>query len=225
MLTWRVANLFGLDISLGKSKKLKGEFTELFTRIQEHTQWIDTEAFVGLHLHLQSLTTRNHQEILSNIRLVMASPPPVPATVAASATYRLLPHVANSTFFGREYELKRLHDIVIPHRQSKLSITSIIGAGGVGKSQLALQFAYLHMNEFSAVFWVTADAKFKISQAYEDIAVELGLTTASNGQGSLDSVVEVTKKWLKATGESRRLLMSSYSANNSHRSHLAIDIR
>lgn len=119
------------------------EFTELFARIRDHTQGIDTEAFVGLHLHLQGLTTRNHQEILSNMRLVMASPPPVPTTVAASATYRMLPHVANSTFFGRADELKQLYDTVVPHRKSRLSIASIIGEGGVGKSQLALQFAYL----------------------------------------------------------------------------------
>lgn len=221
----RLANLFGVDISRRKSKKLKVEFTELFTRIQEHTRWIDIEALVGLNLQLQGLTTRNHQEILSNIHLAMASPPPVPTNVAASATYRLLPHVANSTFFGRADELKRLHDIVVPCRKSKLSITSIIGEGGVGKSQLALQFAYLHLDEFTAIFWVTADAKFKISQAYEDIAVEVGLKTSSTAQGSLDSIVDVTKRWLKSTGKFKWLLMPCYSAYNHRRSYLAVSIR
>jgi len=103
---------------------------------------------------------------------------------------------------------------VVPHRKSRLSISSIIGEGGVGKSQLALQFAYLHLNDFSAIFWVTADAKFKISQAYEDIAVEVGLTTPSTAQRSLDSIVDTTRRWLKSTGKFQRLLIPFHIAKS-----------
>jgi predicted ATP-dependent serine protease len=49
--------------------------------------------------------------------------------------------------------LKEYHLSHLPKDQS--SITIIHGLGGIGKTQLALQFARLHRNEFTAVFWIS----------------------------------------------------------------------
>lgn len=190
-----VANLLGIVFCIGK--RFRRELTEQINSIRDHTQWIDSEANVGLHLVAHQLTGRSHHEILASISAIaspfnMASP--------TRGSHRMIPYIANSSFFGREEELKSLDEVLVPHRKSRLSIVSVVGEGGVGKSQLTLQFAYSHFSEFSTIFWIPASTSFKMERAYEEFAVEVGLMEKSGDQGSLSTVRETVKKWLRTTG-------------------------
>lgn len=118
----------------------------------------------------------------------------------ASGSHRMIPYIANSSFFGRKDELQSLDNVLVSYRKSRLSIVSVVGEGGVGKSQLALQFAYSHFSEFSTIFWIPASTIFKMERAYEEFAVEVGLIEKSGDQGSLSIVRETVKKWLRTTG-------------------------
>jgi hypothetical protein len=195
---WSV-NLLGLGEVWGhRRKKFHGDFQDLILSIHDHTQWIDAEANVGLHILLQQTTIRNHREVLSSINSALAAPA-VQTTASTHATYRSIPHVANGTFFGRSEELKKLHDALVPDSASNLTVVSIVGEGGVGKSQLALHFTYTHFKVFSAIFWVAADGPLKIAQAYEAIAKEVGLQQATNTQSSLGTIQDATLRWLSNT--------------------------
>ena len=205
-----VVNVCCVTLPLRKRLRVETEFAKILVSIREHTQWIDTEAFVGLHTLTQQLNSRNHEEILSSIAAI---PSPQLVTSSTRTTYRMIPHVANPEFFGREHELQTLGNHLLPEFNNSLSIFSLIGPSGVGKSQLALKFAYNHFAEFNAIFWVPADDIVKIDQAYENIAVEVGLISHSGGGGPLDSVREVSKKWLRTTGTNYTLKYEYSMAN------------
>ncbi|KAM0259455.1 hypothetical protein ACHAPA_010732 [Fusarium lateritium] len=123
---------------------------------------------------------------------------PAPATSSLTASYRMIPHIANPYFFGRETEMRRMERVLLPTRDTKLTVFSIVGIGGVGKSQLALHFAYSHLDDFNAVFWIPAETNFKITQTFEEIGTEAGLFEPNSNQGSLEAVAQKTKKWLRS---------------------------
>jgi hypothetical protein len=181
-----------------KNRHLKGEFSALFASIQEHTDWIDTEANYALHLFTQQIFSRNHNEILSAISK-LGSPPAM--STSATTFYRIIPHVKNPNFFGRADELDLLESILVSDKHVRLSMVSVLGEGGVGKSQLALHFAYHHLSNFRAIFWIPSETEVKLAQGFENIAVEIGLIQSSGNQASLHDSREAVKKWFRTTSK------------------------
>jgi hypothetical protein len=66
----------------------------------------------------------------------------------------LFPH-RNPNFTGREDLLARL-STALTSGQSAALIQAIHGLGGVGKTQLAVEYAYRHAAEYDLVWWVTS---------------------------------------------------------------------
>ncbi|MFC7330219.1 FxSxx-COOH system tetratricopeptide repeat protein [Marinactinospora rubrisoli] len=80
----------------------------------------------------------------------------------------------NPNFVGRAELLRQLDDrlsrgttAVLPH--------SLQGMGGVGKTQLALEYVYRSRHKYELVWWVPADTTAQIQQSLIDLAVRLGL--------------------------------------------------
>ncbi|KAL4739322.1 hypothetical protein BDV11DRAFT_215259 [Aspergillus similis] len=59
-------------------------------------------------------------------------------------------------FIGREEELNRLWDYLQPASSQTRKVAVLHGLGGIGKTQLAVQFARKHKNEFTAIFWLNS---------------------------------------------------------------------
>jgi len=62
-------------------------------------------------------------------------------------------------FVGREEELRQLHAQLRPGEPVAITDqlrTAITGMGGIGKTQLAVYYAYQHLDEFETVCWVDA---------------------------------------------------------------------
>jgi Cdc6-like AAA superfamily ATPase len=59
------------------------------------------------------------------------------------------------TFVGRSKEIQTLKSFFLPVKDRKRQkILVLHGLGGIGKTQLALEFAKLFRDEFTAVFWI-----------------------------------------------------------------------
>ncbi|KAM7191785.1 hypothetical protein V8F20_009148 [Naviculisporaceae sp. PSN 640] len=186
-----IRNVFKITWPCSRKPKFKDQFASVSKSIREHTEWIDVEVSVGLHIKTHELTVHGRDEILSRISL-LASPQTLPSPAAVQ--HRMIPYVANPQFFSRTAELSRLSSLLIPN-QAGLLIISIIGEGGIGKTQLALQFAYKHFADYTAIFWARADSTLSLAQSYENIALEIGLTQSSRGSGSLD-ITREHHSWL-----------------------------
>ncbi|KAJ4177823.1 hypothetical protein NW767_015010 [Fusarium falciforme] len=94
------------------------------------------------------------------------------------------------TFVGREDTLKILDDHLLPtalspdkaktsdsssEPVSDLRSFAICGLGGVGKTELVLQYAQTRKRHFEAIFWVSANDSKILASSFANLAVQLGL--------------------------------------------------
>jgi hypothetical protein len=87
----------------------------------------------------------------------------------------LITYPQNPIFRGRRKILDRMSEALKPI-PGKLMSYALYGLGGVGKTQLALEFAYSHLEWFKAIFWISAPSRAKLAQGILDAAQELGFT-------------------------------------------------
>jgi hypothetical protein len=84
-----------------------------------------------------------------------------------------LPQQRNIYFVGRGEFLLALHKELFEKSEQTRNTVVITGIGGVGKSQLATEYIYLHRSEFSSIFWIDAGSEDLIRQSFERIAMDL----------------------------------------------------
>lgn len=78
-------------------------------------------------------------------------------------------------FVGRDIELARLVELMIPYSTKNMhrKMCLLHGIGGVGKSQLAAEFARKHQNNFSAIFWIAGSTSEKLRRSIAAVAQRL----------------------------------------------------
>ena len=85
-----------------------------------------------------------------------------------------VPYNRNAHFVGREQDLADLHARPIAHERGR-RVQAIHGLGGVGKSQLALEYAYKFAHEFQIVWWLSADEPATLALQYSKLGQRLGM--------------------------------------------------
>lgn len=113
----------------------------------------------------------------------------------AITTYFSAPFNRNEKFYGRREVLISLHEILtVPHRQNSCSIH---GIGGLGKSQLAIEYAYSNFyrdNGYKYVFWLQSQNDGTLMESFGEIPRLLELVPAT----STDTLrnVDIARHWL-----------------------------
>jgi DNA-binding XRE family transcriptional regulator len=87
-------------------------------------------------------------------------------TVTALATsFHNPPLKRNQYFTGRRSQLNQLHTLLMAGKQVALT-QAISGLGGIGKTQLALEYAYQYQKSYHDIFWVNADTEESLMASY-----------------------------------------------------------
>ncbi|KAI1654754.1 hypothetical protein F4813DRAFT_194925 [Daldinia decipiens] len=115
-----------------------------------------------------------------------------------------LPIAENRLFYGRQDILYQIEDYLKPADTStRLSSMALYGLGGIGKTQIALAYAYQRLGDLDAVFWIPAENTYTIQQSFSQIAISaLKLPRAvpqANQQNMilvLDWLQNTSAKWL-----------------------------
>lgn len=106
----------------------------------------------------------------------------------------LPPH--NPLFTGRDAYLGQLHQLL--QESGSVALTqpvSLSGLGGIGKTQLALAYAYrAHPKIYRAVFWVNAADTATLQSGYEKLAKRLKLPEWDDRDAA--KRVDAVKDWL-----------------------------
>jgi TIR domain/Tetratricopeptide repeat len=107
-----------------------------------------------------------------------------------------VPWPRNPNFTGRAAELEALRRqltggavpmaVALPQ--------AVHGLGGVGKTQLAVEYAYRHASDYDLVWWVPAEQLALVIAALNELAVRVGVAVPGEAQDSVDAVVQVLRQ-------------------------------
>lgn len=84
-----------------------------------------------------------------------------------------IPHIRNKNFTGREDILKKLWDDVKSGKPAAL--TALHGLGGVGKTQIATEYVYLHKEDYKIIWWIRSEDTATLAADYASLAGKLDL--------------------------------------------------
>jgi tetratricopeptide (TPR) repeat protein len=131
---------------------------------------------------------------------IVYNPPAPSAATAPTPPQRLwnVPFARNPFFTGREDLLKQLH--IQLHTTQTAAVSqphAVSGLGGVGKTQLALEYAYRYGEEYQAVLWARADTPETLNASYTEIAGLLHLPQRDAQEQEV--ITQAVKGWLSGT--------------------------
>jgi hypothetical protein len=82
-----------------------------------------------------------------------------------------LPHHRNPYFTGQEEYLSELRKHLWEDQDAAVNrAEAISGLGGIGKTQLVVEYAYRYRSDYTHIFWVHADTQESIMNSYQEIA-------------------------------------------------------
>ena len=120
-------------------------------------------------------------------------------------------------FVGRNTEITRLAELMISSftNNTQRKVCLLHGIGGVGKSQLAVEFARKHQENFSAIFWIAGSTKEKLRRSIVALAQRLPQHQIPEKARSLskdtakdsDAIVEDVLKWFSRVSNNKWLLI------------------
>jgi hypothetical protein len=103
-----------------------------------------------------------------------------------------LPYSRNTQFAGRQYELDRLADIVNGDDNTR-TIAALCGLGGVGKTEIVLEFVYRTLGRYTAVFWIQCATPEAVKNSFLDTAQRLLDHHANHSPGNDVDYARVAK--------------------------------
>ncbi|HKP52096.1 MAG TPA: toll/interleukin-1 receptor domain-containing protein [Chloroflexia bacterium] len=104
-----------------------------------------------------------------------------------------VPHQRNPNFTGREELLTNLRAALTSGQHAAVT-QAIHGLGGVGKTQLAIEYAYRYAAEYDIVWWVRSEEPSTLAAGYAALATKLGMPE----QSAKDQVAiaQAVREWL-----------------------------
>lgn len=124
-------------------------------------------------------------------------------SVAGSAPPARLPAVwnvgpRNPGFVGRDATLGQLRERL--RSGGTAVVQALHGMGGVGKTQLAIEYAHRYAGAYDVVWWVSAEETGLIGEQYATLAAELGLAPphpdTASAIGALRAYFRSHSRWL-----------------------------
>ena len=181
---------------------------------------------------------QNYQRVLSQIKLLIGSAitiakvPSITTSISFAIPFSLPNLQRNSGFVGREYLLQSLKQ-AIEEVKNTLNIIILHGTGGMGKTQLALEYVYQRYKDYTSVFWINAASKettilgftgimqrlikhyARLSEDYSHIGRLLGMAGKLDSKGffsvaqpsEAQEVVEAVRQWFTALENTNWLLV------------------
>jgi len=112
----------------------------------------------------------------------------------------------NPNFTGRGPELAEIAEALATG--STVTVHAVRGIGGVGKSQLAAQYAYAHAADYDVVWWIAAEEPAAIPDQFTELATRLGLGPAADPDILRDQVHDQLRRvpgWLLVFDNANRV--------------------
>jgi tetratricopeptide (TPR) repeat protein len=159
--------------------------------------------------------TEAHKALLAGVQIGPVRPsiePQYPGTSQASVSIKELPSFPGRTpkawnvpvnrnpwFSGRRLLFNKLTQ-ALGSSKSMPSVVALVGMGGVGKTALAVEYAYQHRDDYRLVWWIRAESREIALSDYAAFADPLGLHQPHASNETVAAAVrqhlENTSGWL-----------------------------
>ncbi|KAL9134141.1 MAG: hypothetical protein Q9175_004673, partial [Cornicularia normoerica] len=117
-------------------------------------------------------------------------------------------------FVGRASDLSSIESILLPFAVAERKIVVLHGLGGIGKSQLAIEFAKKHRDDYTAVLWLNAKTEDTLKRSFAANARRLprkhfsqDLLDGPQDEENLRTILREMKTWLGLPGNHRWFLI------------------
>ncbi len=100
----------------------------------------------------------------------------------------------NPNFTGREDILEQLRHSLVKEVHIALTQQALHGLGGIGKTQLAIEYAYRHSAEYEVIWWIRSAEPSTLFSDYAELAAELNLHEKEAPEQ--EKIIQAVRKWL-----------------------------
>lgn len=108
----------------------------------------------------------------------------------------------NINFTGRTDLIRKLRETLLnPSRSAVLVPRALYGLGGVGKTQLAIEYAHRYAYDYDLIWWIPAEEPADVRRSLVQLAGELKLPESSDATQTVQAVREILEagkppRWL-----------------------------
>ncbi|MFD7564770.1 FxSxx-COOH system tetratricopeptide repeat protein [Streptomyces tendae] len=99
----------------------------------------------------------------------------------------------NHNFTGRSELITQLHDR-LADRRAAIVPQAFFGLGGVGKTQLAVEYIYRYQSQYQLIWWINAEDPALVRSAIAALAPHLGLEAGPSGDEALPLVLDALRR-------------------------------
>ncbi len=112
---------------------------------------------------------------------------------------RTVPHVwnvptRNAAFTGRNTVLEKLRDQLVGTSRAVVLPQALYGLGGVGKTQVALEYAHRYMANYDVVWWISAEQPELVNPALAELAWRLGIRIGTSVTDAAQAAREALRR-------------------------------
>jgi len=107
-----------------------------------------------------------------------------------------VPHPRNEDFTGRTEKIKQLSDNLLKWNKT-ITLTQVVeGMGGVGKTQIALEYAHRFQGQYKGVWWIRSEEPATLAKDYADLAQHLDISEDIIKSPDQQVKIAAVKDWL-----------------------------